>query len=140
MMLISSSTILSDYKSGMSVLSSDRSSYAFTNLLDGIDFYSSTTLMHRNSIPQTVDLCNNVALGLVMVADTYVVVGGSSGTIWMYNQKTGGVVACLQSPTSTCRSAPITSRNIFLKLFPSDSNHSSGDGALSIAISRLFEH
>jgi hypothetical protein len=137
MTLISLSIILNDHQSGLSALSEDRNSYAFTNLLDGIDLYSSTSLIHRNSIPQHVDPRNNLALGLVMVADTYIVVGSSGGTIWMYNQRTGGVVARLQSLTSTGMSAAsIIFENIHSNNVSSGSNSSSSNGALFIAMSK----
>jgi hypothetical protein len=90
-----------EYNSGLSVLSDDWSTYAFTNLLDGIELYSATTLAHQDSIAQPVDPSNNLALGLVIVPNAYVIVGGNRGTISIYNWGTGGLVARLHTSTST---------------------------------------
>ena len=85
--------------SGMGVLNNSHDIYAFTNLLDGIDLFSSTTLSHQGSITQTIDPHNNLAIGLVITA--YVVVGDVGGAIWLYDRNTGSTLARLQNPTSS---------------------------------------
>ena len=86
--------------SGFSILSDDRNTYAFTNLLDGIDLYSpAATLTYQRSIAQEIDQHNNLALGLIIVGNEYIISGGS-GSIWMY-KKTGNFMAHLHPPTST---------------------------------------
>jgi hypothetical protein len=92
---------LTTLNSGLSALSSDRKIYAFTNLLDGIELYSPTTLTHRCSIAQAVDPHNNIALGVVIVGNRYVFSGCSGGVIWMYDQNTGKSTARLQDPISS---------------------------------------
>jgi hypothetical protein len=87
--------------SGVSALSDDRNVYAFTNLLDGIELFSSATLTHKCSIPQPLDHRYNIALGVRMVANTYLVVGGHGGMVWVYDQRTGKVVDQLQFPSSS---------------------------------------
>jgi hypothetical protein len=89
--------------SGLSALSSNRRTYAFTNLLDGIELYSATTLEHQLSIAQAVDPCNNVALGLNLIANTLIVSGGSDGVISVYKQDNGQTIARLNAPTSKCK-------------------------------------
>jgi hypothetical protein len=109
------------FNSGLSALSSDRSIYAFTNLLDGIELYSSTTLAHRYSIAQAVDPHNNLALGVVITGNRYVFAGCSGGRIWMYDQDTGKTIARLQNPNSlgelSFRKTSMSSNNVVKQPF-----------------------
>jgi hypothetical protein len=85
--------------SGLSAMSDARNIYAFTNLLDGVELYAPVSLDHQRSIPQAIDRLNNVALGLVIIANTYIVVGSTCGVIWVYDQKAGSLLARSQTPT-----------------------------------------
>jgi hypothetical protein len=85
--------------SGFGALDRERDTYVFTNLLDGIDLFSSTALTHQGSIKQPVDHHNNLAIGLVVA--THIVAGGFGGAIWLYDRHTKQPLARLQNPMST---------------------------------------
>ena len=85
--------------SGLSAMSDDRNIYAFSNLLDGVELFAAVSLDHQRSIPQNVDRLNNLALGLAIIANTYVVVGSTCGVIWVYDQRAGSLLARPQTPT-----------------------------------------
>ena len=97
--VIGGSCLQLNIASGFGVLNCDRTIYAFTNLLNGVDLFSSITLTHQCSIAHSIDRYNNLALGLVVTE--YVIVGGIGGAIWIYDRNTRTPMACLQNPSSS---------------------------------------
>jgi hypothetical protein len=77
-------------------LTEDRRTYAFTNLADGINTFSLGPLIHEGLIAQSIDPCNNTAIGVATVANEYIVVGSSGGVISLYDRGTFGLEARLQ--------------------------------------------
>jgi len=85
---------------GFSTLSDDRQTFAFTNLVDGVDVYSATTLEYQCSIKHVLNHENNIAIGLVILSNEYIISGGSYGLIHIDHTNKGQVVGRLNTPTS----------------------------------------